>query len=474
MLYRTVGACLWLILGFGGAWALRESGSGAGGYALLGVAWLAGLAYVFRARVPRELPPPEVVQAKPLHSEPERRFEKEQADSAPVKHNAKSTPSAGEDDEFSLKLDSDHVISTRRVQGSSPSDEEFSLTLDAAEDESESVETVPGQPGGEKVDSGISYELAASDEDEMDDFDNDPTLDVEGDDDEMDDLDVWDAGDDNFDDALGGGAPDPKPATRGLRAEQPAVPAAAAASQPEEMWRAKGALAPQRKYKAAAAPAVRTAQLTVRYYSRMRKEQVYPLHVALSESEVRELRQKTIAQAKAVGLQVKDDSVVTVRPEIPGCDCQPGQQTLLVGSGPLTSVTFYITPWAKGALRGARLLASVDGREVAQIPLQMQVVQGHTFAVLSMVLGWGVSVGVVLLECFGLDLKTQVNQGFTGWQGVANDALQLAAAETSKLLLAGGLLLLLSAWWFGWRIIRREDPAQFVLLESKPAPQPVA
>jgi hypothetical protein len=92
--------------------------------------------------------------------------------------------------------------------------------------------------------------------------------------------------------------------------------------------------------------------LTVRYWKRMRIHKVYPVTVSSSGEG--------------------DAEPVTVRLLMAGAQVVPAEQPMDVGAAGET-VTFYVTPLAKGYLRGERLEVLQGGRKIQEIRMPSRV-----------------------------------------------------------------------------------------------------
>src|SRR5262249_9035769 len=109
-------------------------------------------------------------------------------------------------------------------------------------------------------------------------------------------------------------------------------------------------------------PGTHRTNLTVRFYSRMRRQVVYPLVV---EGPRASRGQPALPPA---------GELVTVRPQVPGAVVVPAEQKLDV-SVPGRQAVFQVTPLATGRLVGARVEVTVPGTRPAQeIPLRMKSV----------------------------------------------------------------------------------------------------
>ncbi len=117
---------------------------------------------------------------------------------------------------------------------------------------------------------------------------------------------------------------------------------------------AKGnAVAATRETVARPTPAATDVRVVAKFYRRMKPQRVFPLVVEL--------------QGTAGG----SGGPVFIHPFIPGAHVIPAEQSLDPAAAK-SKATFYVTPHAKGALRGARLDVFQQGRLVQEIPLAMR------------------------------------------------------------------------------------------------------
>ena len=101
---------------------------------------------------------------------------------------------------------------------------------------------------------------------------------------------------------------------------------------------------------AAVSPGIR---VMARFYRRMRPRRVFPLTAEL--------------RGNATGL-----SPLLIHPVIPGAQVAPAD--LPLDPGKASRATFYVTPLAQGALKGARLEIRHQGQLVQEMPLRMRSV----------------------------------------------------------------------------------------------------
>jgi hypothetical protein len=107
--------------------------------------------------------------------------------------------------------------------------------------------------------------------------------------------------------------------------------------------------------------------LVVRYMRRMKRQRVYTYEVRWQDRSRRPASSST---------------PVVVRLVVAGAQVVPSERTM-DAKGPQERALFYVTPLARGWLRGERLEVLVDGRKVQEIPLPSKVVsQRATWALL--------------------------------------------------------------------------------------------
>jgi hypothetical protein len=106
--------------------------------------------------------------------------------------------------------------------------------------------------------------------------------------------------------------------------------------------------------------------LVVRYTSRMKRQRVYPCEVRWGSGK------------RAAGTTL---APITVRLVMAGAQVVPSERTLDPNRANDRAL-FYVTPLAKGWLRGERLEVLEDGRKVQEIPLPAKVVSQRATLVL--------------------------------------------------------------------------------------------
>ncbi|WP_439620912.1 hypothetical protein [Gemmata sp.] len=181
--------------------------------------------------------------------------------------------------------------------------------------------------------------------------------------------------------------------------QAPAAPAAPAPAAPAAETAAGADTTPLRKPKRPAEVAERRA--TVRYYSRMNPDRVFPLLVVLSREEVERVVKRHVEQAATGPLALAKDVPLEVEPVLPGCQCHPPKIVSRIGDGN-DVFTFYVVPHVLGDVTGARIVIRQDHATVAEIELRVRVVQ-RTIVVASGLSTFAVPFASAAMRHFGLD-----------------------------------------------------------------------
>ncbi|MBI1915843.1 MAG: hypothetical protein HYS12_14080 [Planctomycetes bacterium] len=227
-----------------------------------------------------------------------------------------------------------------------------------------------------------------------------------------------------------------EPITGVFRAPRAPAPAAPAPPLPAAVPATLPPGAVPRAAAVAAAPAPRTAQrqATVRYFHRMNPERTFPLLVVLSKKMIREVVKKAVAQASSQRFEVATDVPVEIEPVLPGCDCYPPKKCVLAQRDEV-SVTFWIVPRVLGKLSQPHVLIRQDGKDLAEVPLEIKVVK-QTATVCAGVLSLALPFASTLMQHFRLDFSSQLQENFALYAQVANFLLRSLSPE-----MLGGILL---------------------------------
>ncbi len=189
---------------------------------------------------------------------------------------------------------------------------------------------------------------------------------------------------------------------------------------------------------------------TVRYYSRMNPERLFPLLVVLSRKSIQKVVKKAVKQAESAGFRVTEGSVVEVEPILPGCNVYPPREPVTIEKS-VAQATFWVVPYVLGRVQHARVVVRQDGRVLAEVPLQVKVVK-QTAAIVAGVLSLVLPYASKAAEHFGLDWTTQQQQGFALYWWLARAVLGVLRPEVLGL----GLLLLTAALYLAMRPRKRE------------------
>lgn len=151
-------------------------------------------------------------------------------------------------------------------------------------------------------------------------------------------------------------------------------------------------------------------QLVIRYPRRMRPARQYTAVASW--------------QGHEAGTTAGSGGPFTVRLVLPGTQVVPSERPLDPAT-PKARATFYVTPLAKGELRGGRLEVLQDGRKVEELALPVRVASGHR--------PWLLLALAVVIPWF---LLTQV-QTAPEYAGGAWSALEKGLEEHTPLMTAG-------------------------------------
>ncbi|HWG43291.1 MAG TPA: hypothetical protein VN688_10935 [Gemmataceae bacterium] len=181
---------------------------------------------------------------------------------------------------------------------------------------------------------------------------------------------------------------------------------------------------------------------TVRYYSRMNPERVYPLLVLITRDMVEKVQKKDTDQRSSSPFKVDTDVPVEVEPVLPGCSCHPPKIVTRLSKRDLT-LTFRVVPQVLGRVDGAVVSIRQNHASLAEVELEVKVVQ-RTWVALSVALTFLLPGLSAILKHFGLDFETQTQQGFSLYLATARLMFDKVSpfGLTAILGLGTGLL-----WW---------------------------
>jgi hypothetical protein len=178
-------------------------------------------------------------------------------------------------------------------------------------------------------------------------------------------------------------------------------------SAPAKMKRSGGAVKERAR--------VTERRATVRYYTRMNPDRMFPLLVILSAEQIREVVKKSVKQVESEAFKVEEGSVVEVEPVLPGCDCYPPRHPLVVEADGQSTATIWVVPRVLGRIQGARVLIHQGGRVLAEVPLDIKVGK-QTLAVACGLLSLAAPYLTMGLRTIKLDYESQKAEGFPVYQ----------------------------------------------------------
>jgi len=215
----------------------------------------------------------------------------------------------------------------------------------------------------------------------------------------------------------------------------------AAAPAPRKRETATRAGGPQR--------ATVTRRATVRYYSRMNPERVFPLLVLITRQMVETVRKRHVDQKTSAPFRAAADLPVEIEPILPGCDCHPPRITARL-DGDLTA-TFRVVPRVLGRVEGASVVIRQDHVVLAEIALDVKVAK-RTLVVLSGMTTFALPGLSAVMKHFGLDFASQKESGFNLYLSAAN----LIFDRMTPLALTLGLGLVTGLLWWLTRPRQRD------------------
>lgn len=174
---------------------------------------------------------------------------------------------------------------------------------------------------------------------------------------------------------------------------------------------------------------------TVRHYTRMNPERVYPFVVYLTAQMVRRIAKKDTDQRASRPFEVELEMPVEVEPVLPGCFCYPARHTVRLGRAD-TALTFHVVPHVLGDVSGAKVLIRQDHRILAEVPVETRVVQ-RTIVLLCGAMTFLLPLLSSVLRHFGLDFESQAANGFNLYLAVMTFVFQKVSPLALTLTLGG-------------------------------------
>jgi len=152
-----------------------------------------------------------------------------------------------------------------------------------------------------------------------------------------------------------------------------------------------------------------TRQSTVRYFSKMNPDRVYPLLVTLTERRVEKARIAGVRQATSAEFRVQVDMPIEIEPIIPGCECYPPKITAIAGKSDM-SARFHVVPSAVGRIDGATVVVRQSHAILSQVPLEVTVIP-QTHAIMSAAMTFAAPSLSAAMNHFGVDFQALPGQG---------------------------------------------------------------
>jgi hypothetical protein len=252
-------------------------------------------------------------------------------------------------------------------------------------------------------------------------------------------------------------------------ADRAAAPAPSGGLRPDDSA-VRSAPAPRPRFEAAppptrgrfkakgSAPATTERRATVRYYSRMNPERVFPLLVMLTREEVERVVKRHVEQTATGPLKLATDVPLEIEPVLPGCACHPPKITTRLEAKDQV-FTFHVVPHVLGEVTGARVVIRQDHVPVAEIELELKVVQ-RTLVILSGLSTFVLPAASAAMRHFGLDFTPK--DGSNPYLAVLN----FLFGEIAPVTLTAALAVVTGAlWWF----TRPKGRDVFFDVSTKPA-----
>lgn len=149
---------------------------------------------------------------------------------------------------------------------------------------------------------------------------------------------------------------------------------------------------------------------SVRYYTRMNPQRLYPLGVIITEKSLLKVVQAHVGQAAGGPFKVPLGAKVEVEPILSGCQCYPPRAKVRIQKGD-TVARFCVVPQVLGTLIEPRVVIRQDGHLLAEIPLEIKVVK-QTATVIMGIAGLVLPFVAMVLKEWHLDFHSQLKDGF--------------------------------------------------------------
>jgi hypothetical protein len=318
----------------------------------------------------------------------------------------------------------------------SEEDSEFELTLDEEGGLAPLEEEAPAAEGDKDIFEETDFDVPALEEEStsegvsLEDRDKREVASAaleeeEADEDEDEDSGEEDLDDEDFDDEDEEEAEEERAAPRRATIRKRRMPAPRA--------RAKAKVSVRKKEEAAAPVIQRHA--TVRYYSRMNPNRIYPLMVALTKKALQQIAQKDVGQV-GKKVKMKVGAALEIEPVLPGCECYPPRQKVRVDQGDIKA-EFHVVPRMIGQVPAAKVVIYENGEKLTELPLNVRV-SNPLFVTMAAGATLLVPFVSATMKHYHVDFESQLQNGFDAYLVAARAALILLRPE----VLAGILLAL--------------------------------
>jgi hypothetical protein len=174
---------------------------------------------------------------------------------------------------------------------------------------------------------------------------------------------------------------------------------------------------------------------TVRYYSRMNPNRIYPLMVALTKKALQQLAQKDVGQV-GKKVKMKVGAALEIEPVLPGCECYPPRQKVRVDQSDIKA-EFHVVPRMIGEVPAAKVVLYENGEKLTELPLNVRV-SNPLFVTMTAGATLLIPFLSATMKHFHVDFESQLQNGFDAYLVAARAALIVLRPE----VLAGILLLL--------------------------------
>jgi len=185
-----------------------------------------------------------------------------------------------------------------------------------------------------------------------------------------------------------------------------------------------------------------TRRATVRHFSRMNPEMLYPLLVIFSKDMIEQVIKKHTSQRSSQEFSVNVEETIEVEPVLPGCDCYPPRMTTRLTADTQT-LTFRVAPRVLGKLDGACVLVRQGSAQLAEIALDIKVSR-KLWVVVSGMFTLALPLLSALLKHFGVDFEARESQGSNLYIAGVQFLMETISPLTLTFLLAA---VTASIWW---------------------------